>query len=163
MKATLGGYRHLVRKQENQANDSAAKLKEVLTLALPQAFDTYLEDHEVIAQPEEEQAVEEGASERPEVLLHQLGAALKALVLVADHKYDEQSKDSLWPVRMDRPINPDPGSLSDIWSLLGSKVAQENLDSDLSLVRVLNVIIHLGACCGWSLNEIAEHSLQPAS
>lgn len=142
MKATLGGYRHLVRKDDAAGSDAARRLKAILTDTLPEAFKT----------PEQKD------------VLNTLAHALRNLTVLADRRYGKDAQETLWAIRLDGPLHTEPGETADAWKLHGSKVAAEPLDTPLSLVRVINVIAHLGECRGLTLADIAAHSLeQPAS
>jgi len=159
MKATLGGYRHLVRKSGISSDDAGTRLKEILTVDFPEAFNAFqptnVEDEETTEATDLHQLHSKAVSALTE--------ALRVLTEHADRNYSKDAQDTLWSVRLDHSLHPDPGTTSDIWDLLKDKVAVEPLDSPYSLVRVINVITHLAACQELTLSDLAERSLHPAN
>lgn len=145
MKATLGGYRHLIRNTSSTRADQTAQLKEILTRQLPQAISS----HPV-----------QSASTGEDHIADTLASALYTLTSVADRRYGKDAHETLWTIRLDTPMAEKPGDTAETWKNLQEKVEAETLDNPLSLVRIVNAITHLGASRGLTLAGIATLSLQ---
>lgn len=139
MKATFGGYRHLVRNTGHFSDRSSTRLKEILIKDFPEAYNA--------------------PHATPEELSATLAQSLLALAQLADRQFGKNPKASLWSVRIDKPLHENPGQTQAIWKLLNTKLPLETLDTPTSLIRVIDAITHLGSCQGLTLSDIAEQSL----
>jgi hypothetical protein len=138
-KATLGGYRHLLRKARpetgtpDDGNAALAELRTILDVTLGQHWNG-------------------------ELLEPTLGRILVLATAAGDGLKMDPRSESLWPTRLD----VDAGSSSsrkDAWMFLGEKLCNEPATTALSLVRIIHATAHLATSSGSSLKNVAATSL----
>lgn len=138
-KATLGGYRHLLRKVRpgtgtpDDGNAALAELRTILDVTLGQHWSG-------------------------DLLEPTLGRILVLVTAAGDGLKMDPRGESLWPTRFDVAAGSS-SSRKDAWMFLGEKLRNEPATTALSLVRIIHATAHLATSSGSSLRNVAAASL----
>lgn len=141
-KATLGGYRHLLRKARpdtgtiHDGHAALTELQGILAVELAQA----------------------SSSNQFEPLL---GRVIVLVTAIGDGLKLDPASESLWTTRFDIDAGSS-ANVSEAWRLVGEKLSNEPATTSLSLVRILHAVAHLATTPGTSFRSVATRALWAA-